>query len=325
MANYDILTAEEILLAGLQIMYTAKRIYGVKGDPLGSTTNAQRFKDHYGASHVVIEIIWTDLQMTNVPEGLTPPRNHSIHSFLESLHFLYRYKREAEREGTFDKSRKTLRKQCWHYLQRIQSLKTAKIACPQFHAEDVWIMTVDGTHCKINEPSHPAFSQDKDYFSHKHKNSGLCYELGIDLFRSNLIWMNGPFKAGQNDNGIFSKAGGLKEVLKSIGKKALGDKGHTGHPDECSTFNAFDDPQVKSLKSRAQMRHEQFNGMLKEFSSLDNCFRHGEAKFKICFEAICVICQCRMENGEPLFELLAGINYGDNVVEESSSEEEEEE
>lgn len=92
-----------------------------------------------------------------------------------------------------------------------------------------------------------------------------------------------------------------------MGKKAVGDKGHTGYPDVCGTFNAFDHPTVKEFKSRAQMRHEQFNGMLKEFSTLDDRFRHQQEKFEVCFEAAAVICQCRMENGEPLFDLLAGI------------------
>jgi len=180
-------------------------------------------------------------------------------------------------------------------------------------------MTVDGTHCKINEPIHPEYSQNEKYFSHKHKNSGLSYELGIDLFESKLMWMNGPFPAGRNDNGNFSQ-GGLKAKLASIGKKALGDKGYTGHPNECNTYNRFDDDAVKSFKSRAQMWHEQFNGMLKEFSCLDNCFRHGETKFGICFECCCVICQYRMDHDEPLFNLLAGIHFEEEPESDSSDD-----
>ena len=98
-----------------------------------------------------------------------------------------------------------------------------------------------------------------------------------------------------------------EDSRKSIGKKALGDKAYNGHPNECSTFNALDEQAVKVLKARAQMRHEQFNGMLKEFSCLDDQFRHKEAKYGDCFEAVAVICQYRMEYGEPLFDLLAGV------------------
>ena len=54
------------------------------------------------------------------------------------------------------------------------------------------------------------------------------------------------------------------------------------------------------------MRHEQFNGMLKEYESLAGEFRHKD-KFAACFEATAIICIYRMENGEPLFDVLAGL------------------
>ena len=123
--------------------------------------------------------------------------------------------------------------------------------------------------------------------------------------------MNGSFPAGPNDKSNFVREGGLRDKLASIGKKAVGDKGYTGYPNQCSTFNAFDDDAVKEFKSRAQMRHEQFNGMLKEFSTLADQFRHEQEKFEVCFEAACVICQYRMEHGEPLFDILAGIDFED--------------
>ena len=101
---------------------------------------------------------------------------------------------------------------------------------------------------------------------------------------------------------------GLLDKLKACGKKALGDKIYNGYPDQVSTFNACDSNRVKALKSRAQMRHEKFNGMVKEFGATKQQFRHhSEEKFGLCFEAICVICQYRMELGEPLFDVLAGI------------------
>ena len=99
----------------------------------------------------------------------------------------------------------------------------------------------------------------------------------------------------------------MRDKLAAIKKKGAGDKAYNGSPNECVTFNAHDHLVVKAFKSRIQMRHEQFNGMLKEYSSLDDRFRHGMEQFKVCFEAACVICQYRMEDGEPLFDLLAGI------------------
>jgi len=184
-----------------------------------------------------------------------------------------------------------------------------KIAFPSVEefGDYILIMSVDGTHSLFHEIAHHEFSQNRTYFSHKKKHAGLCYELGIHLYESRLTWTNGSFPAGPNDKANFTREGGLRDKLQAIGKKAVGDKGHTGHPDECSTFNALDNPAVKAFKSRAQMHHEQFNGMLKELSSLDDQFCHEQEWFEVCFEAACVICQCRLKNGEPLFDLLAGV------------------
>lgn len=302
-----LLSSREVLMHGVQLVYSQARIYRVRGDPSASKTNMQRFKDHFGANSVVVAKLWEELQTTNLPRARVMVLKFD--AFLEALNFVYRYKRESEREAQFDKSPKTVRKWSWYYLVKIQALKASKIVFPSLEemGTDIWIMTVDGTHSIWNEPSHAEFSQDRKAFSFKKHHAGLCYELGISLFESKLIWMNGSFYAGANDKKNFVDRG-LKDKLEAIGKKALGDKGYCGYSKECSTFNPFDSDALKQFKSRAQMRHEQFNGMLKEFSSLDNQFRHSQMKFDVCFEAVCVICQYRMEHGEPLFDLLAGID-----------------
>ena len=56
-------------------------------------------------------------------------------------------------------------------------------------------------------------------------------------------------------------------------------------------------------QSRARARHETFNGRIKNFGCLDDRFRHGMEKHKICFEAVCVIVQYQLENGSPLFDI----------------------
>jgi hypothetical protein len=50
--------------------------------------------------------------------------------------------------------------------------------------------------------------------------------------------MNGPFKAGQDDKKIFGEKG-LKQKLKSLGKRRIGDGGYGGHPDELSIVYFF--------------------------------------------------------------------------------------
>jgi hypothetical protein len=82
--------------------------------------------------------------------------------------------------------------------------------------------------------------------SHKYAKAGIDYELGISMTTSHLVWMNGPFKAGQNDARIF-RDHGLRDRLRAIGKKAIGDRGYQGYHNECSTYNPQDSWNVKQF------------------------------------------------------------------------------
>jgi hypothetical protein len=51
----------------------------------------------------------------------------------------------------------------------------------------VFIISVDGVHCRINEPKHPTLSRDKRYYSHKFNQAAVNYELGILFMRIDLF------------------------------------------------------------------------------------------------------------------------------------------
>ena len=304
-----ILTPKEILQIGLRLVnYSEGRISRAKK----TSTNTTRFKSHFGVNQIVAAQVFEDLQTTDHEEARLDEDKIEIKYFLQALSFLYIYETEQRREPVFDLSHKTMRNWVWYYVKKIQALKKDKIVFPDVadFGDDIWILSVDCTDCPIEEISHPTLSQDPDLYSFKINGAGLRYELGIDLFHSNLIWMNGYFLPGTvNDNTIFADHG-LKDKLKSIGKKALADKIYNGHPNECSTFNSVDDETVSKFKARVQMRHEQFNGMIKEFKVMSTPFRHKPDKMekhKICFEAVAILCQYRLEHGEPLFDLMAGL------------------
>ncbi len=67
----------------------------------------------------------------------------------------------------------------------------------------VFVITVDGVHCRVHEPKHPTKSKDKRYYSHKFKQSALNYELGVFVFDDALVSLNGSSKASQHDISIF--------------------------------------------------------------------------------------------------------------------------
>jgi hypothetical protein len=90
------------------------------------------------------------------------------------------------------------------FVEKIQALKAQKIVWPKEIFGDInFAITVDGTHCWLQKPQHPTWSQDSWYFSHKHGKAGLAYELGISISESKLVWLNGPFMVGKNEVQIF--------------------------------------------------------------------------------------------------------------------------
>ena len=297
----SILTADEFLELGLSVWYTPERIQSTLRS---KATKLDRFNDYYGCRPLVVATLWEDLQRTKIEEArLDDADELNPKHFLMALHTLKCYPTDNERVGPWNLPTEEARQLVWFYLKKIRALKAEVIVWPDDWGDDTWIVTVDGTHCWIKEPTHPDWSQDKSYYSHKYNKAGINYELAIAIATSRLVWMNGPFKAGRSDVKIF-KNDGLKALLKSMGKKAIGDKGYNGHPDECSTFNAHDCRGVKKFKSRALKRHENFNNMTKRFDCLSARFRHGVDQFATCFEAICVICQYQLEDNMPLYDVL---------------------
>ena len=81
------------------------------------------------------------------------------------------------------------------------------------------------------------------WYSCKYNKAGLVYELGVSIYHEKICWVNGPFPAGQNDMRIFKKDGGLMSKIPD-GKRAAGDEGYVGEPEEVSTRNEFDSEHV---------------------------------------------------------------------------------
>jgi hypothetical protein len=77
----------------------------------------------------------------------------------------------------------------------------------------------------------------------------LAYELGILIHNSQLVWINGPFPAGQSDLQIFCKEGDLKSKIPAF-KRIVGDEGYKGEALISSTCNPYDCSIVRRLMRR---------------------------------------------------------------------------
>ena len=178
---------------------------------------------------------------------------------------------------------------------------TCQIVWPEDNSNEIFICSVDGTHCLIEEPRDKAKSKDPAFYSHKFHKAALNYELGVSVFKNQLVWINGPFPAAINDITIYRQYG-LKDKIPP-GKKLIADNGYRGEKDTIATPSIYDDVALKLFKRRARARQESFNQRIKIFQCLSTRFKHTLGKHKIVFEAVCVIVQYQIESDNPLFDV----------------------
>jgi hypothetical protein len=165
---------------------------------------------------------------------------------------------------------------------------------------------VDGTDCPVKEPR----PFDTKIFSEKLNGPGLKYEVGVAIQTCDIVWINGPFKAGRPDKTIF-KEDGLKAALCED-ERVEADRGYNG--DDClmnpDVAQSRDD---RIQKSQVRGRHEIVNGRLKNFSILNDVFRTtGEKMFKkhgLAFGAVAVIVQLGFELHGHLYDVKYNANY----------------
>jgi DDE superfamily endonuclease len=269
------------------------------------------FRRQYGSSSLDIASMWCDLVHTDIPESrlLERERNEEgLVMFLLAHHFLKHYPANSSALHKFPiPNYKTNGHYLWPWVAKIQGLKAKKIQWdPRLddHSSPMFAVTVDGTDMKWREKQHPDLPIDTKYYSHKFNACALKYELAISIFTSKLVWMNGPFRGGKHDMTIF-RDDGLKDKLQASGKLAIADGGYkSSDPDESMILavpSKMDSRELSEFKARARCRHESFNGRIKNFSVLTGTFRHDFDKFKVSFEAVCVIIQYQMDNGAELY------------------------
>ena len=66
-----------------------------------------------------------------------------------------------------------------------------------------------------------------------------------------VVWVNGPFPAGENDKTVFDKPDGLRSKLKE-GQLLLGDQGYRGDPDKVASRSTDYSAEVKDFRIGAE-------------------------------------------------------------------------
>ena len=316
-----ILTHTQILTLGLKVLgFTDQRIKRVNG-----LRNVQRFRSHYGSDPIVYAVLLHKLQTTNIHKARVDHHvakvgeDKFVAYFMMAIHLLACYPTEDEAESTFAKCpfvqpcKETWSHWVWTIIANISALMPEVIVWPSkwdnpdadTDDETIFIFTVDGIHCLIEEPTLGDFAKNWKFYSHKFHAAGLDYEVGISIFEQKCVWINGPYGAGKNDVSVFRHK--LKPLLQQarensqVKHRGIADRGYRGERALLSVPSSMDTPEVRYFKQRALSRHENFNGRLKNFDCLEERFRHSIKKHKHCFNSCAVIVQLQLENGSPLF------------------------
>lgn len=293
-------TSGQICQRGLELVgISEQRIANWKLESL-----VDSFVTHFGSHPRVYRKIWLALQDTHNNEARVGPDHLNLDYFLISLYFLKLYPTQSQMVAKFDVCRMTLDNWIWYYLKKIQALKEEKIVWPEGQNLPYFLLSVDGVHCKCFERPTPSLNKDKKYYSHKSNSPALSYEVALSIYQSNIIHINGPFRAGTRDLTIFRNQ--LQHKIPP-GSKAIADNGyHADDLRECIAFQNSHAPKaVRKLMQRARARHETLYTRMKTFKVLAERFRCKHAdrdvRHKTCFEAVAVVQQFQMENGFPLF------------------------
>lgn len=266
------------------------------------------FKSTYGSSPTVLAFMWGDLCEKVLPAERQTEFGFKM--FLATHYFAFHYPRNCSVFAkTFGLSVNAVQGESfWSWQRYISSLQEYKIIWPEEEYQNpfgqVFICSVDGTDFKTWEKKHDTMPYDKSTFSTKFNHGAQKYEIAIDTYRSNVVWINGPFKGGTHDKVIFSSAllQKIPQTKKVIVDRAYSAKDNPAVHTKMCLPNVFDNSELKNFKARVRARHEGFNGRMKKFKILDHTFRHNQDYHGHSFGTVCVTLQYQMENGSPLFD-----------------------
>jgi hypothetical protein len=185
-------------------------------------------------------------------------KNLDVMSVLMALNWLKLYDTEHVLAGRWGLGEDTIRNRVRKYLTLIESLVDKKIVWTDFKDEEIYLVSVDGVHCKIQEPRKDPGSH---WYSHKSNGAGVSYEVAVAIRRNNLACVRGPFPASTHDVTIFrggkkndpSKDPNALQFKIPEGKRAVGDSGYRGEPKKVSVTRTNDSRNVQIVVAQTSM------------------------------------------------------------------------
>jgi len=222
---------------------------------------------------------------------------------------LKRYDVEHNMAGKWDVCEDTFRTHWKKTVRMIADLRGEKIKFDpaDFPDDQIFLMTVDGVHFRIQEPRRDPGSK---WYSHKFHGAGVMYLVAVDIRRSRILWIDGPKPASSSERATFE--GGLKNDKNKdpnalaakipVDKRAVADSA-LRTCQKATTRMPGQQKELKDFIKRATARQENVFKRFKQFNILRSEFRHGFDMHKDVLDAIAVITQYDMDLGNPLFNV----------------------
>jgi len=268
-------------------------------------TNLQHYRSEYGSSPKVHVAIFRD--MKKLKEDSPPESTKGIHEdadpkhFLWACHWLKNYPKLVQMAAKYKQTEVTCSKWAWYYVEKLHEQFPLKIfwrwRVNPDNADEVFIASVDGVHCRIKEPG----GFDSRYNSHKVGKACLNYEVACAIREPKIVHFCGP-TFQQNDGTVSQRPDGIQSKVPA-GKKIVTDKLYNGYGSCFVTPNPRDPKPLRKFKDRCRARQESVNMRLKRYEILAGVYRHKRAYHTVIFRAVCVIVQYEMELGEPIFDV----------------------
>jgi len=268
----------------------------------------EMFEKLYGSSPLVLATQWYDLITTDIRDAKLEGKDISMAGFKRFMiahNFLWEYHKNAQCLATrFHMCERLARGEpVWFWVRKIAALKDKKIKWPAHFSRadgEKLPYTVDGVDFHTKEKSSETLNVDKKYYSVKFNKAGLRYQIVLSIVEPKCVDFTGPMKCSIHDTTIWKQSG----VAEKTGPEKFGiaDRGYKGQ-EKLSIKNPRDPKPFRQFKARSLARHETFNGRLKMYGALSQCFKHDLDLHRFVFEAICVTVQYQMDNGSPIFDV----------------------
>ncbi|CAB9512025.1 hypothetical protein SEMRO_514_G158140.1 [Seminavis robusta] len=260
-----------------------------------------RFKQHFGMKPQTVEDVWRLLRNSDNPD-IRLPKKAKPKELLIAIRHLFKYHTEADLAMFFNiKTEKTVRRWANRYVRRISLLFPDLIGTLADNDEGlVFLMSIDGIHCPIEEPR----PWSKKWSSHKFGGKpAVNYEFGVLPHKPKLAWVHEPTPPGaMNDLSVFRSK--LKGEMPE-GRRLIADSIYSAEPEYISTKNDLDPQPISKFKDRVLSRHENYNQRVKCFGIMKLKFRHRgfaatedwQQRHQQAMHAVCVLVQLQLNNG----------------------------